>query len=102
MNKKKSTNEKLIDIYNRKPRQSRIDELQLANNSLCDNVIELEKILRRNKEYIQSLELEIAMVREKNLNFVEAINLISRAERLRVQGNLYAKHNVCTDKVKPY
>ncbi len=95
----KKKNKKITSIKRvyRKKSKEIIGELesQLDNvhNKLLETtktVAELEQVLQRNIEYTQQLELEIATTRETKLNLIEAINVLSRAERLRVQEKLWS------------
>lgn len=92
--KKKYTRRKKLPSQTIKELENEVERLSNITVELNRNNREFEKAFHRSREYTQNLELELAMLREKNLNFIEAINVISRAERLRIQGNLWGDNNL--------
>lgn len=92
--KNKSPSEKIREL------ETQVDIERNRSIYLENKVEDLNRILKRNRGYTEELEIEIAMIREKNLNLFEAINIISRAERLRIQGNLYKDMNTVSSTTK--
>lgn len=66
----------------RKNYQISIEELQAANEWL-------KKMREIDSQTIDSMNAELAMLKETKSNLQEAINVLARAERLRVQASIW-------------